>query len=162
SISAQPSACSVPPSIWPRTIVGLIALPTSTAWTHRRIAISQVSRSTSTSTRHAAQPYTGYAEPVYVSSFQWMPGGGSYVTVSASPRPVASTYARAISTSEPRRACSAAHASSLRRRPVAARSTTPPTTIAVRLATVGPLSGTRAVDGSTTATCAESTPSAPA
>src|ERR1041385_6990936 len=56
SSTAQPSACSVPPSIWPRTIVGLIALPTSTAWTQRRIATSQVSRSISTSTRHVAQP----------------------------------------------------------------------------------------------------------
>src|SRR5439155_4953987 len=33
SSSAQPSAWSVPPSIWPRTITGLIALPTSTACT---------------------------------------------------------------------------------------------------------------------------------
>src|SRR5215470_8761957 len=64
SSSAQPSACSVPPSIWPRTIAGLIALPTSITCTQRATATSQVSRSISTSTRHAAQPYTGYADPV--------------------------------------------------------------------------------------------------
>src|SRR5438552_100323 len=80
SSTAQPSACSVPPSICPLTIDGLIALPTSTACTQRRIATSQVSRSTSTSTRHAAQPYTGYAEPVYVASSHATPGGGWYVT----------------------------------------------------------------------------------
>ena len=43
-----------------------------------------------------------------------------------------------------------------------ARSTRPPTTIAVRDATVGPLSGTSSVDGSTTVIRSASTPSAPA
>ena len=56
SSRAQPSAWTVPPSIWPRTITGLIALPTSTAWTQRSSVTSLVSRSTSRSTRHAAQP----------------------------------------------------------------------------------------------------------
>jgi len=51
----------------------------------------------------------------------------------------------------------------MRRRSVrAARSTRPPTTMQVRLATVGPLSGTSSVAGSGTRTSADDTPRAPA
>src|SRR5690606_27486552 len=115
------------------TITGLIALPTSTACTQRSTCTSYVSRSTDTSTRHAAQPNTGYAAPVYVASSQWMPGGGSYWSVTLT-SPVAGSFA------------------SFSRSWRAARSTSPPTTMQVRLATVGPLSGTCAVDGSITST----------
>src|SRR5690606_13390954 len=40
SHSAQPSACRVPPSIWPLTMIGWIALPTSTACTQRSMVTS--------------------------------------------------------------------------------------------------------------------------
>src|SRR3569623_3385917 len=90
-----------------------------------------------------AQPKHGYAAPVDGAASKGMPGGGSYCIVTAT-SPVGSS----------RSSCS--------RSAFEAFSTSPPTTMHVRLATVGPLSGTSDVVGSTTATMLASTPSAPA
>ena len=54
SISARPMPCAVPPSIWPSTACGLIALPTSCAVPIQTMRVSPSSTSTSATTLIAA------------------------------------------------------------------------------------------------------------